>query len=270
MIPAKFDYELATSAEHAVELLGGGDDAKLLAGGHSLIPAMRLRVARPERLIDIGRLDGLRYVRERGDWLAIGALTRHADLLRDPLLGQHCAVLASATAVVADPQVRNRGTIGGAAAHGHSASDQATVLTALDAEFVALGPAGERTIAATEFFRGWFTTALSPQELLIEIRVPKTAHGVYLKASRRSHDWATVGVAAVRLEGRVQVALTNVAATPLRARSTEAALVDGASHHEAAQQASDGASPMSDQVASAEYRAHLARVLTGRALEQLG
>jgi aerobic carbon-monoxide dehydrogenase medium subunit len=270
MIPAAFEYDLATSVEHAIELLGRGDDAKLIAGGHSLIPAMRLRIARPERLIDIGRLENLRYVREQGDWLAIGALTRHAEVLRDPLVGRHCAVLASATAVVADPQVRNRGTIGGAAAHGHSASDQVTVLTALDAEFVAQGPAGERTIAADEFFRGWFTTALSPQELLTEIRVPKTAHGVYLKASRLTHDWATVGVAAVRVDGRVQVALTNMASTPLRARGVEAALADGGSRPEAAQRASEDASPASDQAGSAEYRGHLARVLTRRALEQLG
>jgi carbon-monoxide dehydrogenase medium subunit len=270
MIPAEFEYERATSVEHAIDLLSRDDDAKLLAGGHSLIPAMRLRIARPERLVDIGRLDALRYVREHGEWLAIGALTRHADVLRDQLVRQHCAVLASATAVVGDPQVRNRGTIGGAAAHGHSASDQVTALTALDAEFVAQGPAGERTIAAGEFFRGWFTTALSPQELLTEIRVPKTAQGVYLKATRLSHDWATVGVAAVRLEGRVQIALTNMGATPLRARSVEAALAEGASRLEAAQLAAAEARPASDQAGSAEYRAHLARVLTGRALKQLG
>ena len=270
MIPAPFEYELASSTRHAVELLGGDDDAKLIAGGQSLIPAMRLRMARPGLLVDIGRLEELRYVREHGDGLAIGALTRHAALLRDPLIRERCSVLARATALVGDPQVRNRGTIGGSLAHGDPASDQAAVLTALDAELVAVGPDGERTIAATDFFGGWFTTALAPDEVLTEVRVPATAHGVYLKESRRAHDWATVGVAATRVGGRVQIALTNAASQTVRAHAVEEALASGAPPAEAARLAAQDASPASDATASAEYRAHLLRVLTARALEELG
>jgi aerobic carbon-monoxide dehydrogenase medium subunit len=270
MIPAPFDYELARSVEHALELLGQDGEAKPLAGGHSLIPAMRLRAARPQRLVDIGRLEELRYVREQGDQLAIGALARHADLLREPLVRSHCALLAEATAKVADPQVRNRGTLGGALAHGDPACDQASVLVALDAELVATGPSGSRVIGAGELFRGWFATALEPDELLTEIRVAKGAEGVYLKESRRSHDWATVGVAVARHAGSVRVALTNVAETTVRARAVEAALADGASVAEAAERVAEDARPGSDAVASADYRAHLARVLTRRALEQLG
>ena len=270
MIPAPFEYELASSTRHAVELLHGDEDAKVIAGGQSLIPAMRLRMARPGLLVDVGRLEELRYVRERGDGLAIGALTRHAALLREPLVRERCAVLSRATALVGDPQVRNRGTIGGSLAHGDPASDQAAVLTALDAELVAVGPGGERTIAATDFFGGWFTTALEPDELLTEIRIPATTHGAYLKESRRAHDWATVGVAAVRVGGAIQIALTNAAAKTVRASAVEAALASGAPPAEAAALAAEDASPASDATASAEYRAHLLRVLTARALEELG
>ena len=172
MIPAAFTYERAGSVEEAIELLGRDEDAKLLAGGHSLIPAMKLRIARPTVLVDIGRLDDLRYVREDGDRIAIGALTRHAALVRDPVLAAGCALIAQATELVGDPQIRHRGTIGGSLAHADPASDLGAVVLALDAELVAHGPDGERTIPATEFFTGPFTNALGPQELLTEIRVP--------------------------------------------------------------------------------------------------
>jgi carbon-monoxide dehydrogenase medium subunit len=227
---------------------------------------MRLRFARPSLLVDIGRLDDLRYVREDGDRLAIGALTRHAELVRDPLLREHCAVIGEAAAHIGDPQVRHRGTIGGSVAHGDPASDLATILLTLDAEFVAHGPGGERTIPAAAFFTGPFETALEHQEVLTELRVPKAA-GTYLKHVRRSHDWATVGVAAARVDGRVQVGLTSMGPTPLRARSVEDALTGGASAADAAAHAADDTSPPADASASSDYRAHLAQVLVRRAVD---
>jgi carbon-monoxide dehydrogenase medium subunit len=268
VIPAQFEYRRAGSVAEAIELLGSDPDAKLLAGGHSLIPVLRLRFARPSLLVDVGRLGELRYVREEGDRIAIGALTRHADLASDPVLATRCAPLARAASLVGDPQVRHRGTIGGSVAHGDPASDVASVLVALDADFVARGPDGERTIPASEFFAGMFETALGPQDVLTEIRVP-AATGTYVKLARRAHDWATVGVAATHLDGRVAVALTSMGATPLRARAVEAALAGGASAAEAAEHAADGTSPPSDVSGSSEYRAHLARVLVRRALEAL-
>ncbi|HVP75004.1 MAG TPA: xanthine dehydrogenase family protein subunit M [Gaiellaceae bacterium] len=268
MIAAAFEYELAGSVDEAVAMLGGDEDAKLLAGGHSLIPAMRLRFSRPSLLVDIGRLDDLRYVHENGDRIAIGALTRHAELVRDPVLAQHCALLAEAAALIGDPQVRHRGTIGGSVAHGDPASDLGTILLTLDAELVARGADGERTIRAAEFFTGPFENALGHQEVLTEIRVPRAA-GTYLKHVRRAHDWATVGVAAARVDGRVQVGLTSMGTTPLRARTVEEALASGASPADAAAHAADGTMPPTDVSASSEYRAHLARVLVRRALERL-
>jgi aerobic carbon-monoxide dehydrogenase medium subunit len=276
VIPAKFDYEVAESVEHASELLGSREEAKLLAGGHSLLPLMRLRLARPELLVDVGRLSDLSYVRDAGEALAIGALTRHHDVERDPLLQEHCPIVCYAAGLVGDPQVRHRGTIGGSAAHGDPASDLPTVLLALDAELVARGPEGERTISAADFFTGFLETALGPQEVLTEIRVPKlgTWKGwSYVKFNRRAQDWATVGVAAVtrREDGKVEeaaIGLTNMGATPLRARTAEQALA-GASVDDvgaAAASAADGTSPPSDPNGSAEYRQHLARVLTRRAL----
>jgi carbon-monoxide dehydrogenase medium subunit len=199
MIPAPFDYEVAESVEHAVELLGDREDTKLLAGGHSLIPLLRLRFARPAVLVDLGRLETLRYVRDAGDRLAIGALTRHNDLQHDPLLQEHCPLVSYTAGLIGDPQVRHRGTIGGSVAHGDPASDLPSVLVALDAELVAQGPDGERTVPAGEFFRGVFETALGPQDVLTEIRVPKLgpAGWSYVKFTRRAQDWATVGVATV-------------------------------------------------------------------------
>jgi len=269
MIPASFEYERAGSVEEAVELLGRDDDAKLLAGGHSLIPAMKLRIARPSLLVDIGRLDDLRYVREDGDRIAIGALTRHAELAGDPVLARQCAVLYHAAEGIGDPQVRHRGTIGGSVAHGDPASDFCSVLLTLDADFVARGPDGERTLAAAEFFSGPFQTALLQREVLTEIRVPKVERGVYLKHVRRSQDWATVGVAAAQVDGAVHVGLTSMGGTPLRARAVEHALAGGASPADAAAHAAEGAEPPSDVSGSSEYRAHLAQVLVRRALEQL-
>jgi carbon-monoxide dehydrogenase medium subunit len=268
VIPAPFDYEVADSVDHAIELLGR-DEAKIIAGGHSLLPAMRLRFARPELLVDVGRLSELRYVRDDGDVIAIGALTRYADLIKDPVLTQHADVLAKTATLVADPQVRHRGTIGGSLAHGDPASDLGTVLLALEADFVAKGPNGERTIPATEFFQGWFETALGQQDVLTEIRVPKGAAGVYVKFKRRAIDWATVAVAAVRSNGSTRVGLTSMGSTPLRARGVEEALAGGASAEQAAARAGEGASPGADPSGSAEYRLSLAETLTRRALEAL-
>jgi carbon-monoxide dehydrogenase medium subunit len=268
VIPAAFEYTRAGSVDEAIELLGR-EDAKLLAGGHSLIPLLRLRFARPSLLVDIGRLDDLRYVREDGDRIAIGALSRHADLALDPVLAQRCGLLARTAGNVGDPQVRHRGTIGGSVAHGDPASDLGTILLTLDADFVARGPDGERSIAAADFFTAPFETALSPQELLVELRVPKVEGGKYLKHVRRAQDWATVAVAAARLDGAVHVGLAGMGPTPLRARGVEQAVAGGASPADAATHAVDGTEPPSDVSGSSEYRAHLARVLTRQALEQI-
>jgi len=268
VIPASFEYARAGSVDEAIELLGR-EDAKVLAGGHSLLPLLKLRFARPSLLVDIGRIDDLRYVREDGDRIAVGALSRHADLALDPVLAQGCGLLARTAGNVGDPQVRHRGTIGGSVAHSDPASDLGTILLTLDADFVARGPDGERTIPATEFFTGPFETALSPQELLTEIRVPKVEGGRYLKHVRRQQDWATVGVAAARLNGDVHVGLAAMGPTPLRARAVEQAVAGGASPADAAEHAVEGADPPSDVSGSSEYRAHLARVLTRQALEQI-
>jgi carbon-monoxide dehydrogenase medium subunit len=268
VIPAPFEYAAAASVDDAIALLGRGD-AKILAGGHSLVPAMRLRFATPELIVDIGRIAELRGVRDDGDRLTIGALTRHADLVRDSSVRQACPVLAEAAALVGDPQVRHRGTIGGSVAHADPNGDLGTVLLALDAELVARGPDGERTIPAGEFFKSWYETALGEQDVLTGIRVPKGTTGTYLKYSRRTHDWATCAVAALRVDGRVQVGLTSMGATPLRARGVEEALAGGASAAEAALRAAEGTSPASDNLGSAEYRTHLAGVLMRRALERV-
>jgi carbon-monoxide dehydrogenase medium subunit len=268
VIPAAFEYARAGSVDEAIELLGR-EDAKALAGGHSLIPLLRLRFARPSLLVDIGRLDDLRYVREDGDKIAIGALSRHADLALDPVLAQGCGLLARTAGNVGDPQVRHRGTIGGSVAHADPASDLAAILLTLDADFVARGPDGERTIAAADFFVGPFESALGSQELLTEIRVPKLEGGRYLKHVRRAQDWATVAVAAARVNGGVHVGLAGMGATPLRARAVEEAVAGGASPVDAATHAAEGADPPSDVSGSSEYRAHLARVLTRQALEQI-
>ena len=270
MIPAMFDYVRASSVDEAISLLASaGDDAKLLAGGHSLLPAMKLRLARPSTLVDIGRLRDLSYVREDGDSVAIGALTRHHDVSGSDALHELCPIVSYAAGQIGDPQVRHMGTIGGSVAHGDPAADMPTVLLALDATFVAQGPGGaHREIAAGEFFTSLFETALQPNEVLTEIRVPKSAGRgwAYIKFNRRAQDWAIVGVAA--LNGATPaIALTNMGLTPLRASAVEQALAGGADPATAAQQAAEGTAPPEDAFASAEYRRELAKVLVRRALE---
>ncbi len=274
MIPAPFDYVVADHPDQAIELLGKREDAKLLAGGHSLLPAMKLRLARPALLIDVGRIGDLSYVQEEGDWVAIGALTRHKDVASAPALREHCPIVSFTAGQVGDPQVRHRGTIGGSIAYGDPASDLPAVILALDAELVARGPEGDRAIPAAEFFTGVFQTALAPNEMLVEVRVPKLggAGWSYTKMSRRAQDWATVAVAAV-VHGngsveRASVALTNMGATPLHAAATQRALVDGASIEDASALAADGTEPPSDHAASSDFRRHLVRVLTRRALAE--
>jgi aerobic carbon-monoxide dehydrogenase medium subunit len=274
MIPARFDYVVAEHPDHAIELLAKREDAKLLAGGHSLLPAMKLRLARPALLVDIGRIGDLSYVQEEGDAIAIGALTRHTDVASSPLLREHCAIVAHTAGHVGDPQVRHRGTIGGSLAHGDPASDLPSVILALGAELVARGAGGDRAIPARDFFTGVFQTALAPDEMLVEVRVPKlgSAGWSYTKMSRRAQDWATVAVAAV-VHGngaieRATVALTHMGATTLHATETEHALANGAPIVDAAALAAEGTDPPSDQAASSDFRRHLARVLTRRALEE--
>ncbi len=269
MIPAPFDYQRASSVEEAVALLGEhGDAAKLLAGGHSLLPLMKLRLAVPSVLVDVGRLGELRYVREAGDQVAIGALTRHRELETSELLRSAVPVLAHVAGQIGDPQVRHRGTIGGSIAHGDAASDLPAAVLALDGVMVATGPNGTREIPAAEFFKGFLETALAPDEVLTEIRVPRSPGGwSFQKFNRRAQDWAIVGAVAVT-NGSTRVAPINMGATPLRARAVEAAVAAGASAGEAAAHAAEGAEPSADLNASVEYRQHLATVLVRRALEE--
>ncbi len=278
MIPLAFDYEVAESVDHAIELLGQhGEDAKLLAGGHSLLPIMKLRLAAPTVLIDLGRIEELKYVSDEGDHIAIGAMTRHTDVERNQLLQEQCGLLAYTTSLVGDPQVRHRGTIGGSISHGDAASDLPSALLALEGTLVITGPNGERTVAAGDFFKDYLETDLAPDEVLTEIRVPKLgdAGWSYKKFNRRAQDWAVVGAAAVveRSNGTIssaRIGLTNMGSTPLRATSAESALsgADASSVAEATQNADEGTSPASDIAASAEYRRHLARVLSRRAVEE--
>lgn len=272
MIPAAFDYVRAGSAEEALSLLAEhGEDAKLLAGGHSLLPLMKLRLASPSVLIDIGRIADLSYVRDTGSTVSIGALTRHYDVEHSELLKEQVPLLAEVASLVGDPQVRHRGTIGGSLAHGDPASDLPAAILALRATLVAKGPSGEREIPADSFFKGFLETALAPDEMLTEIRVPKvgSAGYSYIKFNRRSIDWAIVGVAVVR-NGSVGVGLVNMGPAPLRAEAVERALTQGASAPEAAAQADVGLLPPGDLNASPEYRRHLVKVLVRRALEEAG
>ncbi|MFF3455173.1 FAD binding domain-containing protein [Streptomyces sp. NPDC002730] len=278
MIPAAFDYARPQTIDEAVRTLAdGGEEAKVLAGGQSLIPILRLRLAFPELLVDVGRIPELRGVREDADTLVIGAMTTHHDVIHDPLVRRHAGLLAAATETVADPSVRHRGTLGGSLSHADPAGDLPAVLLALDGEVTAMGPQGRRTIPARDFFTDYLQTALHPDELLVEVRVPKSDNWGfhYEKFNLSAQAWAVVGVAAMvrRDDGHLvesRVGLTNMGATPLRARATEEALAgadaDPAAVAQAAEAAAEGTRPASDLSASSEYREHLARVLTRRAV----
>ena len=273
MIPCTFNYVRAGSAAEAISLVAQhGDEAKLLAGGHSLLPLMKLRLAQPSVLVDVGRLAELRYIRESGDHIAIGALTRHTDLEHSPVLTQHAPLLALAAAHVGDPQVRHRGTIGGSLAHADPASDLPATTLALGATYIAQGPHGTREIPAREFIQGYLTTVLEPDEMLVEIRVPKMqgAGFSFQKFTRRAQDWGIVGVAAWVRGTQSGVALFNMASTPVLATDVSEALAGGASAADAAQLAATQAEPPKDLSASPEYRTHLAKVLTQRALIEAG
>ncbi|MCT2582679.1 FAD binding domain-containing protein [Actinophytocola gossypii] len=278
MIPAAFDYVAPTTVDDAVRALAeAGEDAKVIAGGQSLLPVLRMRLAAPSMLVDLGKVAELRGVREDGDTLVVGAMTTHYDVQRDPLVREHARLLALATNVVADPQVRHRGTFGGSLAHADPAGDLLAPALALDAELVVAGMDGRRTIPAAEFFADFFTTSMRSGEILCEVRVPKktgwSAH--YEKFNRVAQAWSIVAVAAAVLvdDGTIteaRVGLTNMAATPVRATAVESALVGQPATAEAitaaAQHAAEGTSPAADGNADAEFRQHLARVLTSRAV----
>ncbi len=265
MIPAQFDYVAADSTAHALDLLSEhGDDAKVLAGGHSLLPMMKLRLAAPAVLVDITKVADLRGIRTDGDELVIGAATRHADVAAAELVRTDAPLLAHAASLVGDPQIRHRGTIGGSLAHADPAADLPMALIALGGTVELTSLAGTRTVTADDFFTGYFETALDEGELLTAIRVPRRPDEPwgYQKFVRRANDWAIVGVAATA--GRI--ALGNMGATPLRAIAAEQSLAAGNSPAQAAELAAEGTSPASDIHADQEYRRHLARVLTARAL----
>jgi carbon-monoxide dehydrogenase medium subunit len=273
VIPAPFEFARAESVDHAIELLGRNEDAKIIAGGHSLLPLMKLRLAQPAMLVDIARVEDLGYVREDGDGIAIGALVRHHDVANSELLRSACPIVAYAAGEIGDPQVRHVGTIGGSVAHADPASDMPSVLLALGATMMVRGPGGRsRTVAASDFFRGLFEADLAEDEVLAEIRVPRTdGRGwSYLKFHRRAQDWALVGVAAVEdADGRSDaVALTNMGDRPLRASGVEEALAAGEDIAMASERAAEGTSPPSDAFGSAEYRRELAKVLVRRALAE--
>ena len=271
MIPAPFDYQRATSVDEALAALAEhGDDAKLLAGGHSLLPLMKLRLATPSVLVDIGRIPDLSYVQGDGGEIRIGALTRHYDLATSELAREQVPLLAAVASQIGDPQVRHRGSV----AHGDPASDLPAALLALRATLVARGPGGERRIAADDFFTGFLETALAPDEILTEIRVPAApdAGWGFEKFNRRAQDWAIVGVAAVLTNGSggPGVALVNMGSLPVRAGGVEEALRSGSGAGDAAARAADGTEPPDDLNATPEFRRHLAQVLTRRALEAAG
>ncbi len=266
MIPAQFDYVAAESTAHALDLIASlGDEAKLLAGGHSLLPMMKLRLVAPTALIDLGRVLELAGISADGDELVIGAMTRHADLAASELVRSGAPLLAHAAAQVGDPQIRHRGTIGGSLAHADPAADLPMALLALGGSVTAQGPGGARRIAADDFFAGFFETSLAPDELLTAVRVPRRPDAAwgYQKFVRRANDWAIVGVAATG----GKIALANMGPVPLRAGAAEQALAAGASPAEAAELAADGTEPGEDIHADGEFRRHLARVLTRRALD---
>jgi carbon-monoxide dehydrogenase medium subunit len=279
MIPAAFDYVRPTSvADAAIAISAAGEDGKVLAGGQSLIPVLRLRLAYPSTVVDVGRIDEMKGVRDDGDAIVIGAMTTHHDVMHNDLVREHAPLIAQATATVADPQVRHRGTFGGALAHADPAGDLGAVALALDCEFNVVSPNASRTIAAAEFFLDYLTTALSPDEILTSIRVPKLGDGWsshYEKFNRVAQAWSIVAVAAVvkRSNGSIaeaRIGLTNMASTPLRASAVESALAGADASSEAigaaAEHAAEGTSAPSDLSGQADYREHLARVLTARAV----
>jgi carbon-monoxide dehydrogenase medium subunit len=278
VIPVAFDYAAPSTVDEAVQVLAeAGEDAKVLAGGQSLLPVLRMRLAAPSKLIDLGKISELRGVREDGDVLVVGAMTTHYDLQRDHLIAEHATLLTKAVGTVADPQVRHRGTFGGSIAHADPAGDLLAPILALDCELVIAGTGGRRTVAAADFFQDFFTTSLQPDEILVEVRVPKHTgwHAHYEKFNRVAQAWSMVAVAAtVRTEGNTiaeaRVALTNMGSTPVRAIGVEQALVGGPATVDAiraaAEHAAEGTAPTVDGNADVEYRQQLARVLTGRAV----
>jgi carbon-monoxide dehydrogenase medium subunit len=277
MIPAAFEYFAPTTVDEALGILREHSDAKVLAGGQSLMPALRLRLAAPESIVDIGKIDDLRGVRDDGDALVIGAMTPHSTVQTDPLVTEHARLISLATATVGDPQIRHRGTFGGSLAHADPAADLPVVAMALDASFVIAGADGRRTVPAADFFQGVFSTALGEDELLVEVRVPKyTGWGAhYEKFSRVAQGWSIVSVAAaLRVDGgsiaEARVALGNMGPAPVRATAVEEALVGQSATadavREAAAHAADGTSPGTDLNGDADYRRHLATVLTRRAV----
>jgi aerobic carbon-monoxide dehydrogenase medium subunit len=278
MIPAKFDYVAPATLEEALQALAqGGDDAKVIAGGQSLLPVLRMRLNAPELVVDIGRIESLRGVRDEGDAIVVGAMTTHAEVEADPLVREHALLVTKAVHEVADPQIRHRGTFGGALAHADPAGDLGAPALALDAQFVIAGAGGTRTVEASDFFVDLFTTALSDTEILTEVRIPKrTGWGAhYEKFVRVAHQWPIVAVAAaVNVSGgtisEARVGLTNMGSTPLRARSVEAALAGQPATEDAVRAAvasvAEGTNPPSDLNGDADYRKHLAGVLTRRAV----
>jgi len=278
VIPAKFDYVKPSSVEEAVAALAeGGEDAKIIAGGQSLLPVLRLRLAAPSLLIDLGGIADLRGIRDDGDAIVIGAMTPYFEIIGDDLVKEHVALLAQATQTVADNQVRHRGTLGGALAHADPAGDLGAPALALDAQMVITGASGSRTVSAAEFFVDYFTTAIGEDEILTEIRFPKyTGWGShYEKFNRTAQAWSMCAVAAaVRVEGgtiaEARVGLTNMGTTPIRATGVEQALVGQPATADAiraaAEHATEGTAAPSDADAASDYREHLAKVLTGRAV----
>lgn len=283
MIPGAFDYEAPTSVDEAVSLLGsnGGREVKVLAGGMSFLPVLKMRLANPDLIVDINRIDEMRGVREDGDVLAIGAMTTHAEMTRNDLVRRYTPLLAKATQTVADPQVRHRGTFGGSLAHADPAGDLGACALAMDAEMVIAGPSGRRTVTAKEFFKDLFTTEVGPDELLVEVRVPKHegwgSH--YEKITHTAQTWSIVAAAAlVRMDGgtvaEARVGLTNMGLVPLRATAVEQALVgkqlDEDTLRQAVQGVAEGTMPMADANADEEFRTHLCQVLTRRAIQRAG
>jgi aerobic carbon-monoxide dehydrogenase medium subunit len=279
VIPASFDYvRPGTVAEAVAAISAAGEDGKILGGGQSLLPVLRLRLAYPSTLVDVGRIAEIKGVRDDGDAIVIGAMTTHHEVMHDPLVTEHAPLIAQATETIADPQVRHRGTFGGALAHADPAGDLGAVSLALDCEFIANGPSGERRIAATDFFRDYLTTALQPDELLTAVRVPKLGPGWsshYEKFNRVAQAWSIVAVAALvhRENGSIsqaRIGLTNMGSTPLRASAVEQALTGADASDDAvgaaAAHAAEGTSAPSDLSGKADYREHLARVLTKRAV----